>query len=93
VKAEADTASEAETKTVTTVATKKSLPKGVTNKAKTQQPIEVVGEDWAILSDSALRRKTVAQLKSYLESKGFTTVGNDGKILKKALLLDAVRAA
>lgn len=45
-----------------------------------------------ILSKSALSRKTVKQLREFLESKGVSITGNDGKPLKKNGLLEAVRS-
>jgi len=48
--------------------------------------------DLTTLSKSALSRTTVKVIVEYLDSKGVTTVDENGKILKKAILLEAVRS-
>ena len=60
-------------------------------KAKTVAP-KVDTDNWSTLSDSTLTRKTVKQLTEYLGTKGVATTGEDGKALKKAQLVEAVRA-
>jgi len=49
-------------------------------------------DDWATLADSTLKRKTVAQLTGYLTEKGVMVTSSDGKALKKADLLSAVKS-
>lgn len=48
--------------------------------------------DLTTLSNSALNRTTVEVLVEYLESKGIPTTDENGKTLKKELLLEAVRS-
>ncbi|CAN0525347.1 unnamed protein product [Laminaria digitata] len=48
--------------------------------------MEGVDDDWAVLSPAELKRKTVAELKGYLDEEG---VGYPGKV-KKGDLLDIV---
>jgi len=48
--------------------------------------------DFTTLSKSALSRKTVKELKEFLESKGLSITEDDGKPLKKNGLLEAVRS-
>jgi len=48
--------------------------------------------DLTTLSKSALSRKTVKELREFLESKGLSITENDGKPLKKNGLLEAVRS-
>mmetsp|Transcript_3122 Transcript_3122/g.7327 ORF Transcript_3122/g.7327 Transcript_3122/m.7327 type:complete len:508 (+) Transcript_3122:70-1593(+) len=50
-------------------------------------------DSWSTLSPSTLSRKTVKQLTDYLSTKGVSTTDEDGKTLKKALLVEAVQAA
>jgi len=52
-----------------------------------------VAADWASLSVSALKRKTVKELTSYLESMGLPTTDSAGKILKKDLLVENLMSA
>mmetsp|Transcript_19336 Transcript_19336/g.28616 ORF Transcript_19336/g.28616 Transcript_19336/m.28616 type:complete len:495 (-) Transcript_19336:134-1618(-) len=42
------------------------------------------------LTSSALKRKTVQELSTYLSERGVSVTDEDGKTLKKSLLLDAV---
>eukprot|EP00980_Cylindrotheca_fusiformis_P011913 scaffold2830_cov131-Cylindrotheca_fusiformis.AAC.34 len=49
-------------------------------------------ENWSSLSQSTLTRKTVKQLTDYLSTKGVPTTGEDGKPLKKALLVEAIQS-
>merc|ERR1712194_641336 len=86
------------TKTTTTVSVKKqaakimskvSAKKSVVKKAsRTYSSID----DWALLADSTLKRKTVVQLTEYLTEKGVTATDESGKVLKKAELLEAVKS-
>jgi len=46
--------------------------------------------DLTTLSKSALSRTTVKVIVEYLDSKGVTTVDENGKILKKAILMEVV---
>jgi len=48
--------------------------------------------DFTTLSKSALSRKTVKELKEFLESKGLSITEDSGKPLKKNGLLEAVRS-
>jgi len=74
----------------------KSKAKAKAKTKKVAEKVKVVASkgdgDWASLSDSTLARKTVKELVSYLDEKGVDTKGEDGKPMKKALLLDAVRS-
>lgn len=49
------------------------------------------GNPWNALSDSTLKRKTVAQLTSYLSERQITVTDETGKAFKKAVLVEAVR--
>lgn len=60
-------------------------------KSKKAEVDSSTDDDWASLSDSTLSRKTVKELEKYLSEKGVKTTGDDGKVLKKALLVEAVR--
>jgi len=55
-------------------------------------PVDVSeGNPWGTLAPSSLKRKTVKDLTSYLSERGVDTKGDDGKALKKALLVEAVQ--
>jgi len=56
--------------------------------SRTNAPID----NWALLAESTLKRKTVAQLTEYLIDKGVTATNDSGKLLKKTELLDAVNS-
>jgi len=91
----------ASTKKVTqTTSTKKkaAIAKTAANKsekwphyAKTTPAVATKEENWAMLADSTLKRKNIAQLTEYLTGKGVSVVNDSGKSLKKADLIEAVR--
>lgn len=70
------------------IATKKTAAAKKTVNAKKEE-----GDSWSTLSESTLSRKTVQQLIDYLSTKGVPTTDEDGKPLKKALLVEAIQAA
>ncbi|CAJ1940316.1 unnamed protein product [Cylindrotheca closterium] len=79
-------------------AKKKAAPKkkAATKKAtaKKATAAKTGAEDsWSTLSQSTLTRKTVKQLTDYLSTKGVDTTDEDGKPLKKALLVEAIQTA
>jgi len=78
---------EAELPTAEKTVAKKAAPK----KAAPKKTPAAKG-DLTTLSKSALQRTTVKALVEFLDSKGVNTVGDDGKPLKKAALLEAVRS-
>jgi len=73
-------------------AVKKSVKVAVKAAKKPAKVAVSTTKDWSDLSQSTLARKTVKELKEYLEEKGISTTGEDGKPLKKALLVEAVLA-
>lgn len=72
-------------KTKTNTSAKKNV---VTKSSRSNAPIE----NWALLADSTLKRKTVAQLTEYLTEKGVPATRDSGELLKKAELLEAVKS-
>ncbi|KAL3925603.1 MAG: hypothetical protein SGILL_000297 [Bacillariaceae sp.] len=58
--------------------------------AKKKTAAKAAAKDMSSLSKSTLARKTVKELSEYLETKGVSSTGGDGKPLKKADLVDAV---
>jgi len=50
------------------------------------------GNPWNELTDSSLKRKTVAQLTEYLMDRGAKVTDENGKTLKKAYLISAVKS-
>jgi hypothetical protein len=74
-----------------TEAEKSEMKKTETKKKEAADSVVSGGsENWNSLSESTLKRKTVKELTSYLEEKGLTTTGGDGKTLKKADLVAVV---
>jgi len=71
---------------------KKVLKENVSKNSKRVKGVSVVGDinEFASLTPSALKRKTVKELSSYLTKRGVTVTDENGKTLKKALLLEAV---
>jgi len=49
-------------------------------------------DSWSTFSTSTLNRKTIVQLTEYLNTKGVPTTDDNGKALKKKLLVEAVQA-
>jgi len=47
---------------------------------------------WSILSDSTLKRKTVKDLTAYLTERGAKATDESGKPLKKAILVEGIKA-
>merc|ERR1712194_826764 len=72
-------------KTKANISAKKKVVK---KSSGTNAPIE----NWALLAESTLKRKTVAQLTEYLTEKGAPATSDSGKLLKKAELLEAVKS-
>jgi hypothetical protein len=78
------------TEAVKAIAPKKA-PKKAPAKTKTQAATATdSSEDWSKLSTTALKRKTVKELTTYLKSKGTSVTDADGKTLKKADLVELV---
>lgn len=84
-----------------TAAKKKASPKKepkievVPAKIQASPQIEVAAgteNPWASLSQSTLKRKTVAQLSEYLVERGVAVTDDSGKKLRKADLVSAVRS-
>ena len=73
-------------------APKKAAPKKAAPKKAAPKKTPAAKGDLTTLSKSALQRTTVKVLVEFLDSKGVNTVGHDGKPLKKADLLEAVRS-
>jgi len=84
--------------TITEKAVKKVVKKKKVLKEKTSKsPKGVKGvseggeiDEFASLTPAALKRKTVKELTSYLSKRGITVTDENGKPLKKAILLEAV---
>jgi len=73
----------------------KTTAKASKAKATTKPPAApstVDGDDWIKLSASALKRKKVNELMDYLTSKGISAIGEDGKPLKKDMLVEAIQS-
>eukprot|EP00581_Thalassiosira_minuscula_P006550 CAMPEP_0183742500 /NCGR_PEP_ID=MMETSP0737-20130205/64729_1 /TAXON_ID=385413 /ORGANISM="Thalassiosira miniscula, Strain CCMP1093" /LENGTH=555 /DNA_ID=CAMNT_0025978087 /DNA_START=90 /DNA_END=1757 /DNA_ORIENTATION=- len=87
----ASTKVSAKTKTKTGAKQKASTKKSVAKKAP-KVKVVATADDWALLAESTLKRKTVAQLTEYLTGKGVTATDSSGKSLKKAELLEAVKS-
>lgn len=68
------------------------LPSATPVKKVTRTKAAAKKGDFTTLSKSALNRTTVNVLVEFLESKGIATSDENGKTLKKALLLEAVRS-
>jgi len=75
--------------TETNTTTKVSAKRTVVQKSSR---INTSVDNWALLAESTLKRKTVAQLTEYLTRKGVPTTSDSGKLLKKAELLEAVKS-
>ena len=73
----------------------------VVNEQETQQSVTsrssskkaVSDDDWSNLSFTALKRKPITEIMSYLKAKGASITGDDGKPLKKAELLKTIFSA
>ena len=89
---------------VTTKTTKEAPKKKAKKKAapakkkapaakKKSAPATASSNDWSGFTDSTLKRKTIKQLSDYLESKGLATTDASGEPLKKAELVEAVKAS
>ena len=46
--------------------------------------------DWKNLPFSAIKRKPLTEIVAYLQAKGLTVIGADGKPLPKSKLLEAI---
>jgi len=55
-------------------------------------PAAGIDNPWSSLSDSTLKRKTIAQLSEYLTERGAQVVDQNGKALPKALLVGNLRS-
>jgi len=73
-------------KSATSVAIKSEDGKSTTKKATV-----IDSNDWSTLSESTLKRKSVAQLNEYLTRKGAAVTHQDGKSMNKSELLEAVK--
>jgi len=83
-------------------AAKKSSAKKSAKKAKKSlavdeepffaSPAAGIDNPWSSLSDSTLKRKTIAQLSEYLTERGAQVVDENGKSLTKASLVENVRS-
>lgn len=86
------------TKTTTTISVKKQATKTTTKVSTNKSVVKKASrtyssiDDWALLADSTLKRKTVVQLTEYLTEKGVTATNESGNSLKKAELLEAVKS-
>jgi hypothetical protein len=57
--------------------------------APTSRPLST-DNDWSSLSFSALKKKPLTEIIAYLQSKGYKVSSDDGKLLSKSQLLDAI---
>lgn len=73
--------------TVEFVKGKKPSNKNSASRKKSGMSLET---DFTKISKSALSRKKVKELREFLELKGVSTNGNDGKPLKKSGLIDEI---
>lgn len=71
-------------------AKKASKKVGKKSKKAVVEKLEDPVDDWSSLSLSTLKRKTVRDLKDYLEAKGATAIDAEGKPLKKDQLVEVV---
>ena len=85
--------------TVKKTATRKAAAKSATSvaiksedgKSTTKKATVIDSDDWSTLSESTLKRKSVAQLNEYLTRKGAAVTHQDGKSMNKSELLEAVK--
>jgi len=86
--------------TVKKTATRKAAAKSATSvaiksengKSTTKKATVIDSDDWSTLSESTLKRKSVAQLNEYLTRKGAAVTHQDGKSMNKSELLEAVKS-
>jgi len=91
---------QAKAETVKKTATRKAAAKSATSvaiksedgKSTTKKATVIDSDDWSTLSESTLKRKSVAQLNEYLTRKGATVTHQDGKSMNKSELLEAVKS-
>lgn len=91
---------QAKAETVKKTATRKAAAKSATSvavksddgKATTKKAAVIDSDDWSTLSESTLKRKSVAQLNEYLTRKGAAVTHQDGKSMSKSELLEAVKS-
>jgi hypothetical protein len=73
----------------TVIGTTASSTLKTTIPAPTSRPLST-DNDWSSLSFSALKKKPLTEIIAYLQSKGYKVSSDDGKLLSKSQLLDAV---
>jgi membrane protein involved in colicin uptake len=91
---------QAKAETVKKTATRKAAAKSATSaamksddgKSTTKKATVIDSDDWSTLSESTLKRKSVAQLNEYLTRKGAAVSHQDGKSMNKSELLEAVKS-
>ena len=64
-----------------------SIPK-VTKASSSAKPRN--DDDWSTLPLSAIKRKPITEIMSYLQGKGRNVIGKDGRPLSKSQLVEAI---